>query len=59
MVNPNIWHHRMPYYAELISNKLEELQETFGDLSMELYVKPQDLSTTNGPCTPDSKNVMA
>ena len=21
MVNPNIWHHRMPYYAELISNK--------------------------------------
>ena len=21
MVNPNIWHHRMPYYAKLISNK--------------------------------------
>ena len=21
MVNPNIWHHRMPYYAESISNK--------------------------------------
>ena len=21
MVNPNIWHHRMPYYAEVISNK--------------------------------------
>ena len=21
MVNPNIWHHRMTYYAELVSNK--------------------------------------
>ena len=55
MVNPEIWHQRMPYYAELISNNLEELQETFGDLSMELFIKPLDLYTTNGPCIPDSK----
>ena len=35
--------------------KLEELQETFGDLLMELFVNPQNLYITNGPCIPDSK----
>ena len=60
MVNPNIWHQRMPYYAELISNKTGGVaRDIWGFIDGTICKTARPIYCTNGPCTPDSKNVSA
>ena len=60
MENPEIWHQRMPYYAELISNKTRGVtRDIWGFIDGTIHKTTRPLYTTNGPCIPDPKNVMA